>query len=124
MPLWGRSSNAETPTPPTFNAVQQQASSPARTQSDMEMQRQIKAATYELKGITDLFNRMTTVCWEKCVAGNKFSDAELTVGELACIDRCVIKYMAAQTLIGKVLNTNFQQQQGQGQGAVAAGIPQ
>ena len=35
----------------------------------------------------------------------KFSDGDLAVGEMTCIDRCVGKYMHAQEVVGNELKT-------------------
>ena len=39
----------------------------------------------------------------------RYTDGDLAVGEMACVDRCVGKYMQAQERVGQVLN-NFEQQ--------------
>lgn len=51
---------------------------------------------------TVLFNKLTSTCFSKCV-GRKHRDADLQLGEISCIDRCVSKYMEAQEKIGIVL---------------------
>ncbi|CAM9580358.1 unnamed protein product, partial [Phaeothamnion confervicola] len=38
----------------------------------------------------DIFNRMTDMCFRKCV--DKIRDEDLSVGEMSCTDRCVGKY--------------------------------
>ena len=45
---------------------------------------------------------MIQVCNKKCVV--KFNEPDLQVGEMACVDRCVGKYMQAQD---KVFITKF-----------------
>ena len=62
-------------------------------------------------------NAVTDICWEKCIV--KKGQGELTIGELSCNDRCVLKYLATTT---KVAET-FQQLMQQGQGA-PTGPPQ
>ena len=66
---------------------------------------------------TDLFNKMSASCFTKCAA-IKLKDPDLSVGEMACIDRCTSKYMETHDRVGKVM-----QKVGEGmaaqQGAVA-----
>ena len=50
---------------------------------------------------------MASTCFKKCVV--KHTEGDLSVGEMACVDRCVGKYMQAQEVVGGVLN-NFEQQ--------------
>lgn len=44
---------------------------------------------------------MSKMCSKKCIT--KYSDAELAVGEMTCIDRCTGKYMHAQGVVGDVV---------------------
>lgn len=39
----------------------------------------------------------------------RYNDGDLAVGEMACVDRCVGKYMQAHDKVVQVLN-NFEQQ--------------
>lgn len=50
---------------------------------------------------------MSQTCAKKCIV--RYNDGDLAVGEMACVDRCVGKYMQAQEKVGQVLN-NFEQQ--------------
>ena len=59
------------------------------------------AARTEMEMYTDLFNRMTASCYKKCIP--KLNDPDLSVGEMACTDRCVGKYMDAHERVGKVM---------------------
>ncbi len=68
----------------------------------------VQLATAELEGMTNLFNRLADSCFDKCVV--KLSSADMAVGELACDDRCAIKYMEAQTIIADVIKKTNQQQ--------------
>ena len=62
--------------------------------------------------MTNLFNRLTESCFDKCVVklSGSAGGSELAVGELACDDRCAIKYMEAQTIIAEVIKKTNQQQ--------------
>jgi import inner membrane translocase subunit TIM10 len=59
---------------------------------------------------------MATMCNKKCVTA--YSDGELSVGEMSCVDRCVSKYLQAQEKVGAVLQSFEQQMRAQ----EAAGI--
>ena len=50
---------------------------------------------------------MTITCFNKCVV--KHNETDMSVGEMACVDRCVGKYMQAQEKVGDVLS-KFEQQ--------------
>lgn len=50
---------------------------------------------------------MVTSCNKKCVV--RYNEPDLNVGEMACVDRCVGKYMQAQEKVGAVLH-NFEEQ--------------
>jgi len=74
-----------------------------------EQKKNVTMATYEIAGVTDLFNIITETCFEKCIS--KITDGELQVGETTCDDRCVIKYMATQNRVAEILNKYFAAQQ-------------
>ena len=57
---------------------------------------------------------MTEQCFKKCVA--MYKDAELSVGEATCVDRCVHKYMAAHNKVQTILGQQAQQAQLKAQG--------
>jgi import inner membrane translocase subunit TIM10 len=54
-----------------------------------------------------LYDRITQNCSKKCVA--QFNENDLNVGEMACVDRCVSKYLQTHEKVGEVLN-NFEKQ--------------
>ena len=54
---------------------------------------------------------MTQLCHKKCIFSN--ASAEMQVGELSCLDRCVGKYMGAAQKIDLVYTTFMTQTQQQ-----------
>ena len=52
--------------------------------------------------------RMTEQCFRKCVA--MYKDADLSVGEATCVDRCVHKYMTVHSKVQEVLGDHAKQQ--------------
>jgi import inner membrane translocase subunit TIM10 len=67
---------------------------------------------FELEAMTDMFNKMTEQCYRKCVA--MYKEAELSVGEATCVDRCVHKYMTSHSKVQEILTkhaASVQQQQ-------------
>eukprot|EP00227_Mantoniella_beaufortii_P020632 CAMPEP_0197590654 /NCGR_PEP_ID=MMETSP1326-20131121/11813_1 /TAXON_ID=1155430 /ORGANISM="Genus nov. species nov., Strain RCC2288" /LENGTH=90 /DNA_ID=CAMNT_0043155827 /DNA_START=59 /DNA_END=331 /DNA_ORIENTATION=+ len=60
------------------------------------------AAATEMDYRVDLFNKMVTGCYEKCI-DKKFKDGDLNVGENSCVDRCTAKYWQAVGIVGQML---------------------
>jgi len=50
---------------------------------------------------------MTEMCFKKCIA--KFTEADLSVGEMTCIDRCSWKYHGMMMKLNEVAANNQQQ---------------
>jgi len=73
------------------------SSAPAQPQGPS----QLTAAKMEMDMYNDLFTKMGSMCFEKCTG--RIKDADLTVGEMSCTDRCVSKYMESHERIGVVL---------------------
>ena len=64
-------------------------------------------AKIEMEMYTDMFNRMTDMCFKKCRL--EYSNSELTIGEMSCIDRCVGKYMEVHKDVAGVMQRVQQQ---------------
>jgi mitochondrial import inner membrane translocase subunit TIM10 len=78
----------------------------------------LEAASLEVEMVADLFNRLVSSCWTKCIVQNKFPSGELEKGEAACVDRCVSKYFQANELVGKKMQ---EANSGGGGGSVGGG---
>jgi mitochondrial import inner membrane translocase subunit TIM10 len=73
----------------------------------------MELATTEMEMYTDMFNRMSDVCFAKCMSG--FKEGDLNIGEMSCVDRCVGKYLEAHDKVGKkIAAVEAQLQQAQG----------
>lgn len=51
--------------------------------------------------------RLTNGCFKKCIS--KFKDADLSVAEMSCVDRCVTKFIAATNTSGMVMRQQQEQ---------------
>lgn len=51
-------------------------------------------------------NMISDMCWEKCVV--KKAQTELTIGEISCDDRCVLKYLATTTKVAETFQALMQ----------------
>eukprot|EP00045_Choanoeca_perplexa_P022981 m.11538 g.11538 ORF g.11538 m.11538 type:complete len:80 (+) comp9838_c0_seq1:81-320(+) len=72
----------------------------------------ILANEVEMEAMTDLFNKLTKTCQDKCVNQTFTESAELTKGESVCIDRCVAKFLEVHDMVGKHMAKMQQQTQG------------
>lgn len=63
----------------------------------------IKMAEIQFTAMSTTFNKLLDTCRDKCIPG-EYGESELNTGEQCCIDRCVAKYVKANTMIG----TNIQ----------------
>ena len=53
---------------------------------------------------------MVSVCMAKCV-NKKYHEADLNLGETACVDRCTHKYWQATAIVGQLLGVQAQKNQ-------------
>jgi NAD-dependent dihydropyrimidine dehydrogenase PreA subunit len=68
----------------------------------------------QVRSLNQLHNKVIAECYAKCVAGGagttvsgpvRPKEPDLAIGEMACVDRCVPKYLEAHELVGKELET-------------------
>jgi import inner membrane translocase subunit TIM10 len=77
----------------------------------------LSVAKMEADLLSDMFGKMGHTCFKKCVT--RYTDGEMSVGEMTCVDRCVGKYLMAQERVGNNLQ-QFEEQM-KAQAAVQAG---
>ncbi|KAL3232760.1 Mitochondrial import inner membrane translocase subunit TIM10 [Nakaseomyces bracarensis] len=63
-------------------------------------QQKIQAAETELDLVTDMFNRLVSNCYTKCI-NNSYSEGDLNKNEANCLDRCVAKYFETNVKVGE-----------------------
>ena len=61
---------------------------PAATKQEIELQ---------VSAVNALHAHAVSACFAKCVPRPR--DGELSIGEMACVDRCASKYVEAQELV-------------------------
>ena len=67
---------------------------PAATKHEIDLQ---------VSAVNALHAHAVSACFSKCVPRPR--DGELSIGEMACVDRCVPKYLEAQELVRAELET-------------------
>jgi len=60
----------------------------------------IEVATAEIEMITDVFNRLVSVCHTKCISP-RYTEGDLNKGESVCVDRCVAKFFEVNKKVGE-----------------------
>lgn len=58
----------------------------------------------EVRGVAAFHERSVSACWSSCVP--KPRDSELTIGEMACIDRCVPKLVEVFELVRREVDAH------------------
>ncbi|QPG73599.1 protein transporter tim10 [Brettanomyces nanus] len=66
----------------------------------LSSEQKITAAENELDMVTTMFNSLLDSCYRKCFDKN-YDNGDLTKNESLCIDRCVVKYFAANVKVGE-----------------------
>lgn len=59
----------------------------------------IAAAEQELEMVTDMFNRITNSCQQKCIPTD-YREGDLNKGESVCLDRCIAKFFDVNIKVG------------------------
>jgi len=71
--------------------------------SSMDKEKQIEMAKLEMEYRVELFTRMTSACFDKCM-DHRYKDGDLNVGENSCVDRCAAKYWQVVSVVGQMLH--------------------
>ncbi len=58
----------------------------------------MQAAKAELDSLGQLSKHMVTSCQSKCLSNNHSQEA-ISVAEMTCVDRCVVKFLQTQTTV-------------------------
>lgn len=57
----------------------------------------------QVKALNALHARLLAACWAKCVYRVKDAAGDMNIGEMACVDRCVSKYVEVQAVVREEL---------------------
>lgn len=79
-------------------------------QQQLEQKQMQLMQELEIEMMTDMYNRLTSVCHKKCIPP-VYQDAEIVKGEAVCLDRCVAKFLDIHERIGKKLGQLSMQDQ-------------
>jgi import inner membrane translocase subunit TIM10 len=70
--------------------------------SEADTAKGMKMAQQEMDYRVDLFNRMVTSCFDKCI-DKRYKEGDMNVGENSCVDRCASKYWQVTGIVGQML---------------------
>lgn len=59
----------------------------------------IQLAEIQFTATAHTFNKLLKKCSEKCLV-HHYGEGELSKGETECIDRCIVKYLKANYIVG------------------------
>jgi len=76
------------------------APSAAAREAQREAERAVRA---EVRRLNELQSRMLRECHAKCISRPR--EGDLAIAEMACLDRCVPKYLETHEIVGKEIDT-------------------
>mmetsp|Transcript_18592 Transcript_18592/g.33294 ORF Transcript_18592/g.33294 Transcript_18592/m.33294 type:complete len:95 (+) Transcript_18592:23-307(+) len=68
---------------------------------------------YNMRAMAKLYESLSKSCFKKCVT--RFSQPDLSVGELTCVDRCTLKFISTAQLVSEGMQTAHEQEMKQQQ---------
>jgi len=71
----------------------------------------IAAAETEVEMVSDMFNRLTQSCTQKCIPPD-YREGELNKGESVCLDRCVSKFFEVNVKVSEKMQGEAAGRQG------------
>jgi len=71
-------------------------------QKDAERDAARMLARLNMESQLKMIHGLTSICHQKCVAA-KYAESDLSVGENACLDRCVSKYFEMQAMLQQMM---------------------
>ncbi|PWY95597.1 putative mitochondrial intermembrane space translocase subunit Tim10 [Aspergillus sclerotioniger CBS 115572] len=83
----------------------------------MSSAEKIAAAEIEVEMVSDMFNRLTQSCVQKCIP-NDYREGDLNKGESVCLDRCVSKFFDVNMKVSEKMQGDAARQGGMGMGGM------